>query len=52
MPIEQVAFEEGSDMNADLSSIAKGGDFDDLRTEKGADLVQLIGFYGDGCGSG
>lgn len=41
-------------MQDDLSSIAKGGVFDDLRTKKGADLVQLIGFYSDGreCGTG
>ncbi|CAN0464734.1 unnamed protein product, partial [Hapterophycus canaliculatus] len=52
----QVAFVESSDMNSDLASIAAGkgkaAGFDAMRSKYGADLVQMIGFYADSCGTG
>lgn len=39
-------------MKLDLPKITKMSKFDDLRTEHGADMVQLIGYYKDACGAG
>ncbi|CAM9964766.1 unnamed protein product, partial [Ectocarpus sp. 12 AP-2014] len=50
--VHQADFVEGLDMNSDLSYIAKDEIFDSLRTEYGADLVQMIGYYEDSCGTG
>ncbi|CAM9605666.1 unnamed protein product, partial [Ectocarpus fasciculatus] len=47
-----VDFVEGLEMNPDLSYIAKEEIFDSLRTEYGADLVQIVGYYDDSCGTG
>lgn len=50
--VHQVDFKEGSEMKTDLSKVASSREFDSLRTTYGADLVQLIGYYGDACGTG
>ena len=39
-------------MKSDLPGVASSPEFDSLRTTHGADLVQLVGFYEDACGTG
>lgn len=39
-------------MKADLTLLKDTPEFDSLRTTYGADLVQLIGYYEFGCGTG
>eukprot|EP00752_Nemacystus_decipiens_P011073 g9837.t1 len=48
-----VDFKESTDMKTDLSTITMSTpEFDSLRSTYGADLVQLIGYYDESCGSG
>lgn len=49
---DQVDFKEGPIMSNDLPIVTGTAEFDSLRTKHGADLVQLIGYYDDACGSG
>lgn len=52
LPVDQVDFKEGTSASSDVSVIKATPEYDSLRTEYGADLVQLIGYYGDSCGAG
>lgn len=50
--VDQVDFTEGPVMSDDLPKIKATREFDSLRTMHGADLVQMIGYYDDACGTG